>query len=161
MCICEVDVETGHVRITRYLVSEDCGVMINPAIVEGQLCGGIAQGIGGALYEELLYDDGGFPLVSSLLDYKIPTAVELPEIEFDHVESVGPSLSGSKGVGESGAIGSPACVLNAISDALSPWGIVLNCAPVPPDVLSKLLRERQSPQSLGDGRRARSDVVRT
>jgi carbon-monoxide dehydrogenase large subunit len=85
-CTCEVDVETGHVRLMRYIVSEDVGPMINPNVVEGQIAGGTVQGIGGALLENLAYDDDGNPLASTFVDYLLPTATEVPPIEYGHVE---------------------------------------------------------------------------
>ena len=112
-CTCEVDVETGHVTLTRYIVSEDVGPMINPNVVEGQIAGGTVQGIGGALLENLAYDDDGNPLSSTFVDYLLPTATEVPAIEFGHVEIPGPGVGGYKGVGEGGAIGSTPAVINA------------------------------------------------
>ncbi len=88
-CTCEVDPDTGTVALLRYVVSEDCGVMINPNIVEGQIAGGVAQGIGGVLYEHNVYDDDGNPLASTFLDYLVPTAAEIPDIECHHVETPG------------------------------------------------------------------------
>ena len=96
-CTCEVDVETGHVTLTRYIVSEDVGPMINPNVVEGQIAGGTVQGIGGALLENLAYDDDGNPLASTFVDYLLPTATEVPPIEFGHVEIPGPGVGGYKG----------------------------------------------------------------
>ena len=89
-CTCEVDVETGHVTLTRYIVSEDVGPMINPNVVEGQIAGGTVQGIGGALLENMAYDDDGNPLSSTFVDYLLPTATEVPPIEYGHVEIPGP-----------------------------------------------------------------------
>ena len=97
---CEVDVATGHVRLLRHIVSEDCGPMINPAVVEGQIAGGTVQGIGGALYEHLVYDDAGNPVTTTFLDYLVPTASEVPTIEYGHVETPSPGPGGFKGVGE-------------------------------------------------------------
>ena len=106
VCTCEVDVATGAVRLLRYIVSEDCGPMINPAVVEGQIAGGTVQGIGGALLEELAYDDDGNPITTTFMDYLLPTAAEVPVIEYGHVVTPGPGPGGYKGVGEGGAIGS-------------------------------------------------------
>ena len=97
-CTCEVDVETGHVTLTRYIVSEDVGPMINPNVVEGQIAGGTVQGIGGALLENMAYDDDGNPLSSTFVDYLLPTATEVPPIEYGHVEIPGPGVGGYKGV---------------------------------------------------------------
>ena len=105
-CTCEVDTVTGQVTLTRYIVSEDVGPMINPNVVEGQVAGGTVQGIGGALLENLAYDTDGNPLSSTFVDYLLPTATEVPPIEFGHVEIPGPGVGGYKGAGEGGAIGS-------------------------------------------------------
>src|SRR5262249_25519563 len=115
LCTCEVDVTTGEVTLLRYIVSEDCGPMINPNIVEGQIAGGAVQGIGGALFEELIYDDDGNPVTTTFLDYVMPTAAEIPTIEYAHVETPSPGPGGYKGVGEGGAIGAPPAVVNAVA----------------------------------------------
>jgi carbon-monoxide dehydrogenase large subunit len=132
-CTVEVDTTTGVVRILRYVVSEDCGVMINPMIVEGQVAGGVAQGVGGVLYEHVVYDDDGNPLTTTFLDYLVPTAVEVPEIEYGHVETRSPTPGGHKGMGEGGAIGSPAAVFNAVADALALRGAKVTDQPLTPD----------------------------
>ena len=119
-CLCEVDVETGMVWLRRYVVSEDCGVMINPMIVEGQIAGGVAQGIGGALYEHFVYDADGNPLTATFADYGLPSAVEVPTIEYGHIETPSRLPGGFKGMGEGGAIASPSAVANAVADALAP-----------------------------------------
>ena len=119
-CTCEVDVTTGRVTLTRYIVSEDVGPMINPNVVEGQIAGGTVQGIGGALLESLVYDDDANPLATTFVDYLLPTATEVPPIEYGHVEVPGPGVGGYKGAGEGGAIGSTPAVINAINDALAP-----------------------------------------
>jgi carbon-monoxide dehydrogenase large subunit len=124
ICVVEVDVATGGVEILRYLVSEDCGVMINPNVVEGQIAGGVVQGIGGVLLENLAYDDAGNPLATTFVDYLLPTTTEVPDIEYTHVETFAPSNPGGhKGLGEGGAIGSPPAVVNAVLDALRPLGV--------------------------------------
>ena len=98
--------DTGAVEILRYVVSEDCGVMINPNVVEGQIAGGVVQGIGGVLYEHMPYDDAGNPLATTFVDYLLPTATEVPEIEYGHIETPAPTNPGGhKGLGEGGAIG--------------------------------------------------------
>jgi carbon-monoxide dehydrogenase large subunit len=132
VCTCEVDVVTGHVTLLRYIVAEDCGPMINPTIVEGQIAGGTVQGIGGALYEHLAYDEDGNPLATTFMDYLLPTATEVPVIEYGHVESPAPGPGGYKGVGEGGAIGAPPAVVNAVADALSPFGVELTRLPLTP-----------------------------
>jgi carbon-monoxide dehydrogenase large subunit len=132
VCTCEVDVETGEISLTRFIVSEDCGVMINPMVVEGQIAGGVTQGIGGALYEEMAYDESGNPLASTFLDYLIPTVSEVPVIEYGHIETRSPSTGGYKGMGEGGAIASPAAVANAVNDALAPLGARVSQFPITP-----------------------------
>ena len=121
-CIVEIDPETGLVDIRRYVVSEDCGQMINPMVVEGQIAGGVAQGIGGVLFENLAYDGDGNPLATTFLDYLLPSAPEIPDFEYGHVESLSHTLGGYKGMGEGGAIASPPAVANAINDALAQRG---------------------------------------
>jgi carbon-monoxide dehydrogenase large subunit len=121
-CIVEIDAETGLVEFKRYVISEDCGQMINPMVVEGQIAGGVVQGIGGVLFENLAYDDAGNPLATTFLDYLIPSAPEMPDFEYGHVESMSPTLGGYKGMGEGGAIVSPPAVANAINDALAQRG---------------------------------------
>lgn len=145
-CTCEVDIETGQVRLTRYIVSEDVGPMINPNVVEGQIAGGTVQGIGGALMENLVYDDDGNPLSSTFVDYLLPTATEVPPIEFGHVEIPGPGVGGYKGVGEGGAIGSAPAVINAINDALAPLGVTLTRLPASPASIMSLLEQAQRSQ---------------
>jgi len=139
VCTCEVDVVTGQVTILRYVVGEDCGPMINPNVVEGQIAGGTVQGIGGVLYEHLAHDDAGNPLATTFLDYLVPTAVEAPTIEFGHVESLGPGPGGHKGVGEGGAIGAPPAVVNAVADALAPLGVEITDLPIGPAQIVALL----------------------
>ena len=142
-CTCEVDVETGHVKLTRYIVSEDVGPMINPNVVEGQIAGGTVQGIGGALLEDMVYDDDGNPLSSTFVDYLLPTATEVPPIEFGHVEIPGPGVGGYKGCGEGGAIGATPAVINAINDALAPLGVTLTRLPASPSAIVALIEEAQ------------------
>lgn len=148
-CTCEVDVDTGQVTLTRYIVSEDVGPMINPNVVEGQVAGGTVQGIGGALLESLVYDADGNPLSSTFVDYLLPTATEVPPIEFGHVEIPGPGIGGYKGAGEGGAIGSTPAVINAVNDALAPLGVTLTTLPASPATIVELI-ERASE---GPGRR--------
>jgi carbon-monoxide dehydrogenase large subunit len=134
-CTVEVDADTGLVRVLRYVVSEDCGPMINPMIVEGQVAGGVVQGIGGALFEQVVYDDDGNPRTTTLMDYLVPTATEVPVIEFGHVETPSASPGGHKGMGEGGAIGSPPCVCNAVADALALAGARVGRTPLDPDAV--------------------------
>lgn len=140
-CTCEVDIATGHVTLTRYIVSEDVGPMINPNVVEGQIAGGTVQGIGGALLECLAYDDDGNPLSSTFVDYLLPTATEVPAIEYGHVEIPGPGVGGYKGCGEGGAIGATPAVINAINDALAPLGVYLTRLPATPAAIVDLLEQ--------------------
>jgi aerobic carbon-monoxide dehydrogenase large subunit len=141
VCTCEVDVATGKVTLLRYIVSEDCGPMINPNVVEGQIDGGAVQGIGGALYENLAYDEDGNPLTTTFMDYLLPTAAEVPVIEHGHVETFSPGPGGYKGVGEGGAIGAPPAVVNAVADALAPFGVTITRQPLDPARVVALIEE--------------------
>jgi carbon-monoxide dehydrogenase large subunit len=144
VAIVEVDVETGHVRVEKFLVAEDAGRIINPMIADGQVHGGIAQGIGNALLEEIIYDDNGSILTASLADYLPPTAHEIPEIELHHIETPSQnSVTRAKGLGEGGTIGAPAAVINAINDALSPFGVEIDELPATPQRIRALLRARE------------------
>jgi carbon-monoxide dehydrogenase large subunit len=138
-CVVEVDLETGKVAILRWITCEDCGPMINPAIVEGQIAGGVVQGIGGVLYEKASYDAQGNPTAVTFKDYLIPTAHDVPEIEFLHIVTQSASEGGFKGVGEGGAIVGPPTLVNAIADALSPFGADCLTLPLsPPQVLAEI-----------------------
>ena len=139
VCTCEVDPITGQVTILRYIVSEDCGPMINPNVVEGQIAGGTVQGIGGVLHEHLAYDADGNPVSTTFLDYLVPTAVEAPTIEFGHVETMAKGPGGYKGVGEGGAIGAPPALVNAIADALAPLGVRITELPLGPSQIAALV----------------------
>jgi len=140
ICVVEVDKETGKVEVLRYVVSEDCGVMINPNVVEGQIAGGVVQGIGGVLYEHMAYDDDGNPLTTTFMDYLLPTAAEVPELEYGHIETPAPSNPGGhKGMGEGGAIASPPAVVNAVADALAPLGVEIRTQPLGPSDVVRLL----------------------
>jgi carbon-monoxide dehydrogenase large subunit len=136
----EVDVGTGAVKLLRYLVAHDCGKVINPVIVEGQVHGGVAQGIGGALLEEMVYDDQAQLLTGTFMDYLVPTAMEVPAIETVHLEYPSPrNTLGMKGVGEGGAISPPAAIANAVEDALAPFGVRVTRTPLGPSVVLGLL----------------------
>ncbi|WP_028921834.1 xanthine dehydrogenase family protein molybdopterin-binding subunit [Pseudonocardia acaciae] len=129
--VCELDPGTGAVRLLRYLVVEDCGVVINPMVVDGQVRGGVAQGIAAALYEALHYDSDGTPSSATLMDYLVPTATEIPVVDVEHLETpCAFSVTGAKGMGEGGTIGAPAAVLNAVNDALRGTGVELDTIPV-------------------------------
>jgi carbon-monoxide dehydrogenase large subunit len=146
MAIVAVDIATGQVAIERFVIVEDAGRLINPMIVEGQIHGGVAQGIANALYEAVVYDDDGNVLSASLADYLVPTMAEIPTFEIRHLQTLtGASVTGAKGVGEGGTIGAPAALLNAVSDALSPFGIGIYEMPITPQRIRQLLRECQSP----------------
>jgi aerobic carbon-monoxide dehydrogenase large subunit len=154
-CTCEVDVQTGEVTLLRYIVSEDCGPMINPNVVEGQIWGGTVQGIGGALYEHLAYDDSGNPVTTTFMDYLLPTAAEVPVIELGHIETPSPGPGGYKGVGEGGAIGSTPAVLNAVADALAPFGVEIARLPLSPSAIVGMLDEADSREAPGHDRERR------
>jgi carbon-monoxide dehydrogenase large subunit len=138
----EVDIETGRVTITRYVVAHDCGKLINPMLVDGQIRGGVVHGIGNALFERMIYDENGEPLTINYADYLLPTAPEVPRIEIIHLESPSPlNPIGVKGAGEGGTIPATACVIAAIEDALRPFGVRITEHPVSPARLLQLLRE--------------------
>jgi carbon-monoxide dehydrogenase large subunit len=140
LALVEVDVETGRVRLLRYVAVDDCGRMVNPALVEGQIAGGIAQGVGGALVEHCVYDSAGQLLTTTLMDYAVPAAGDLPAFELHHLETPAPHVAGGfKGAGEAGTTGAPAAVLNAVNDALAPFGVALTDQPITPaDIVSAL-----------------------
>jgi carbon-monoxide dehydrogenase large subunit len=149
VCTCEVDVETGRVQLLRYIVSEDSGPMINPDVVEGQIAGGVVQGVGGVLFEHLAYDDDGNPLANTFLNYLVPSAAEVPPIEYGHIETPSPGPGGFKGVGEGGAIGAPPAVVNAVADALAPFGVTVSRLPLSPERIVELLNDRTVDASKG------------
>src|SRR5881409_2878745 len=138
--IVEVDLDTGNLTFLRYVVQHDCGTVVNPTIVEGQIRGGVAQGVGGAFYERIVYDADGQPLTATFTDFLMPTALEVPEIEIGHTETPSPlNPLGIKGVGEAGAIPVPALVAEAIDDALAPLGVRVREMPLHPDRLRQLI----------------------
>jgi carbon-monoxide dehydrogenase large subunit len=146
VAVVDVDPETGQVEILRHLIVEDCGRMVNPMIVEGQTHGAVAQGIGNALYEDLVYDDTGQPLTTSFMDYLIPGAMEMPPIDVIHMETPpAVSVSGFKGMAEGGTIGATAAVANAVADALAPLGIEVHDLPLTPDRLHRLIKGSRTP----------------
>ena len=146
IAVVEVDPETGGVRIDKFLVAEDAGRLINPMIVDGQIHGGVAQGIGNALLEEIIYDDTGNILTATLADYLPPTAHEMPPVEIHHLETwTQASITQAKGLGEGGAIGAPAAVVNAINDALSPFGVSIDEFPATPQRIRAALRAAAAP----------------
>jgi len=128
-----VDPLTGLIEVLDYGVAEDCGTVVNPMIVDGQIRGGVIQGIGTALYEEIPYDDQGQPLAATFADYLMPGAAEMPAIKIAHLHTPTPYTEyGMKGMGEGGAIGPPAAIANAVRDALGPLGAELNETPMTP-----------------------------
>ena len=144
LCVCEVDVDTGQVQLLRHIVSEDCGPMINPNVVEGQIAGGIAQGIAGALFEHLAIDPDGNPIATTFMDYLVPTAAEIPGIEYGHVITPGPGPGGYKGVGEGGVLGAVPAVVNAVADALAPFGAEIDQLPLTPETVLRLVGDGQA-----------------
>ena len=140
--VVEVDPELGTVEIERLVAVEDCGVMLNPTIVEGQVAGAIAQGLGLTLLEELSYGEEGQFLSGSLMDYLYPTSAEVPKIEMEHLETPSSVTEhGVKGVGEAGVVSTPAALVNAISDALTPFGVTVDRTPVTPSYIRDLIRD--------------------
>ncbi len=142
VALVEVDTETGDVQLLRYIAVDDVGKVVNPAIVDGQIHGGITQGVAQALYEEAIYDEDGTLLTSSLTNYLVPSAVELPSFELDRTETPSPTNPlGVKGVGETGAIASPAAVMNAVANALAPYGVTDIDMPATPERVWRALEE--------------------
>jgi aerobic carbon-monoxide dehydrogenase large subunit len=142
LCVVEIDRDTCIPRVLRYIVSEDCGPMINPTVVDGQIFGGVVQGLGGALLEDFVYDEAGNPLTATFVDYLLPTTTEVPTIEVGHLDT--PSTTnpgGFKGMGEGGAIGSHAAVANAVGDALAHLGVHVLTTPLGPNDIHRLLVE--------------------
>ena len=143
--IVEVDPETGKITLERMVVAHECGTLINPMVVDGQVSGGTVQGIGAALGEELRYDEAGNLQNTGFLTYLAPTAADVPPIEVSHLELPSPFTPlGTKGMGEGGAIGAPAAVVNAVEDALAPLGIAISEIPLSPDRLLPLIRAAQA-----------------
>ena len=139
--VVEVDAETGHVRIENYAITHDCGVVVNPMLVEGQVVGGAVQGIGGALFEHIHYDATGQPLTTTLAEYMLPTADEMPRLQLAHQHSPSPrNPFGVKGVGEGGPIAPPAAIANALADALRPLKVEFNATPIAPHQIVEAAR---------------------
>jgi carbon-monoxide dehydrogenase large subunit len=146
--IVEVDVETGKVLVERFVVMEDAGRLINPLIVDGQIHGGVVQGIANALLEEIIYDDTGNVLTTTLADFLPPTSLDVPIIEIGHIETLTPaSVTQAKGLGEGGTIGPPAAILNAINDAIGPLGAQINEIPATPRRIHAALKHAQANRS--------------
>ncbi len=143
--VVEIDVDTGLVKFLDYVAVHDCGTMMNPAALEGQIAGGIAQGIGTALYEEFVYDSEGQLRTASLLDYLLPTAAEVPSIRIGHQETPSPYTPyGLKGSGEGGRMVAPAAIANAVQDALAPLGVEVSELPITPDRIVRWVREARA-----------------
>jgi carbon-monoxide dehydrogenase large subunit len=139
--VLEVDIELGRVNIEQYAIAHDCGVVVNPMLVEGQIVGGAAQGIGGALLEEIPYDAEGQCLAGSFADYMLPTACEVPAMDLIHQHSPSPlNPLGVKGVGEGGPIAPPAVIANAVSDALRPFNVEFDRTPIKPQHIEQAIR---------------------
>jgi carbon-monoxide dehydrogenase large subunit len=144
--IVEVDVDTGRVQILRWVAVDDCGRIVNPLIVEGQIHGGVAQAIGQALFEHVAFDESGQPLTASLADYMLPGAADLPRFETDHTETPSPVNSlGVKGVGEAGTVAATPAVLNAVVDALRPLGVTFLNMPLSPDAIWRAVATARQP----------------
>ena len=145
VCVVEIDTETGEVKFVKYVAVDDCGNVINPMTVEGQVHGGIAQGVGQALYEETVYDENGQLLTGSLMDYVMPKATQVPHYLCDRtVTPTDVNPLGAKGVGEAGIIGSTPAVVNAVVDALAPYGVRNLDMPLKPEKIWKILRNSRA-----------------
>jgi CO/xanthine dehydrogenase Mo-binding subunit len=144
VCVVEVDVETGRVDFLKYLAVHDVGTVVNPRSLQGQIRGGIAQGIGIALYEEVRYDAAGQNLTSSLDEYLLPGAPDVPAIEIYHHETPSPFTEfGVKGGGEGGRMVSPPAITRAVEDALAPFGVTIAEMPITPEKITSWVREAQ------------------
>ncbi|MBI2999901.1 MAG: molybdopterin-dependent oxidoreductase [Deltaproteobacteria bacterium] len=152
ICVVEVDPETGRIEIRKYVAVDDCGKVINPLLVDGQIHGGIAQGLGQALLEEVVYDEEGQLLTGSLMDYALPKAEDLPRMELARTETPTPvNPLGVKGVGEAGTIGSTPAIVNAVVDALAPFGVTHIDMPLKPEKIWRLCREKKERRAGGAG----------
>jgi carbon-monoxide dehydrogenase large subunit len=154
VCVVEVDPETGVVAVRRYVAVDDCGNILNPLLVAGQVHGGIAQGLAQALYEEAVYDDGGQLLTAGFPDYTVPKAAQIPAMELGHTVTPSPhNPLGVKGVGEAGTIGATPAVVNAVLDALAPWGVADLDMPLTPGKIWAAIRTKPAPSSTSQARR--------
>ncbi len=142
ICVVDIDNQTGEVKIRRFMAVDDCGNIINPMIVEGQIHGGLTQGLAPALFEEIVYDDQGNCITGSFMDYLLPTAVETPNWETDKTCTPSPHHPlGAKGVGESATVGAPPAIVNAVVDALSHLGVKHMEIPITPYKVWQVLKE--------------------
>ncbi len=138
----EVDAETGSVMVLHYAVAHDCGTLLNPMIVEGQIDGGVAHGLSNALYERIAYTEEGQPLTTTFMDFRIPTAIEMPPLSKVHTVTPSPENPlGVKGAGEGGTIPAMAAVASAVEDALSDLGVVVDRYPLTPSVVRRMIEE--------------------
>jgi carbon-monoxide dehydrogenase large subunit len=144
VAVVDIDLATCDLSVIDYLVVHDCGPLINPEIVEGQIHGGVAQGIGGAIFEQMLYTTDGQPRATSLADYLVPGPCEIPRLEVEHLESPSPVTPlGIKGAGEAGATGPAAAIGNAVADALGQFEVEIVETPLTPQLIWTLLKESQ------------------
>ncbi|HEY8414519.1 MAG TPA: molybdopterin cofactor-binding domain-containing protein, partial [Thermaerobacter sp.] len=152
VCVVEVDTEDGSTRILRYVCVDDCGNVINPLLAEGQVHGGVAQGIAQALYEELVYDENGQPVNASLMEYAVPTAAELPSFESHFTCTPSPvNPLGVKGIGEAGTIAATPAVVNAIVDAVSHLGVRHIDMPCKPERVWRAIQDAQEAAAAAEG----------
>ena len=141
----EVDIETGGVKLLNYVISHDCGTMINPMLVDGQIIGGVVHGISNAMFERMVYDDNAQPLSTNYGEFLLPIATEMPPIHVMHQETPSPHNElGVKGAGEGGTIPAANAIIAAIENALSPFEIVINDHPVDPQRICELLDDAQA-----------------
>jgi aerobic carbon-monoxide dehydrogenase large subunit len=140
--VVSVDIETGVISVDRYVVVHDCGKVVNPLLADAQIAGGVMQGIGGVLYEEMVYDQHGQPLSGSFMDYAMPIATQAPPLILDHIENASTrNPLGVKGLGEGGAIAPPAAIANAVEDALRPLGVVVRRGPLSPSRVREMIQQ--------------------
>jgi len=145
ICVVEVEPQTGNVKIKKYVAVDDCGKVINPLLVDGQVQGGIAQGLGQALYEKVVYDENGQLLTSSLMDYALPRAADLPRLQLARTETPSPvNPLGIKGIGEAGTIGSTPAIVSAVIDALAPFGVTHIDMPLTPQKIWSLCQGKKA-----------------
>jgi carbon-monoxide dehydrogenase large subunit len=151
ICVVEVDPQTGKIEIKKYIAVDDCGKVINPLLVDGQIQGGIVQGMGQALFEEVIYDENGKLLTGSLMNYALPRAADLPRLNLSRTETPTPvNPLGIKGIAEAGTIGSTPAIANAVVDALAPFGVTHIDMPLTPQKIWLLCQETKA---VGSGER--------
>ena len=146
ICVVDVDPGTAEVKVRRFIAVDDCGTQINPMIIEGQVHGGLADGVGMALMEMISFDEDGNCLAGSLMDYLIPTAMEVPDWETGHTVTPSPHHPiGAKGIGESATVGSPPAIVNAVIDALKPFGVRHADMPLTPSRVWETMQGNHTP----------------